>query len=502
MSKQSQQIKNGAIISYIKTFVNIALTFFYTPWMIRQIGLSDYGVYGLVLALMSYFVLDFGLSNAIARFIAKYRAEGNEQKISNMLGLSANVYIVLSAIIFVALCVAYFFLDKIYIGLTGAELERLKVAYCIAGVFSVLTFVLRPMHGALVAFEYFVEVKTIDLIQRVGTIGLIVIVLLMGGGLYELVLINGASAFLCSLVMYYVFRKRTHIKFNMRFFDKGEMIALFSFSIWAFVVSLSDMIQSNMCPTILGIFSDSTEISRFSVSLSVQNLLYTISAALNGLFLPKVTRMIFEKKKGEINLLMARVGRIQMYIIGLIVTGYAIFGKPFIHLWLGPEFKETYYVILFIILPLVIEYTQHIAQDVVYAENRIKTFALITIATAVFSLLLACLFSPKMGAIGCGLAIGITTIIRIVIMNVFYSRKLKLDMLYFFKDAHLKTWPPFLVLAAIALFVNRFLLIDSWLSLTLCASIYAVAFTIVAYFIVFNKEEKRLVKSFIQKNHN
>ena len=498
MSNQSHQIRNGAIISYIKTFVNIALTFFYTPWMIRQIGLSDYGVYGLVLALMSYFVLDFGLSNAIARFIAKYRAEGNEQKISNMLGLSANVYIVLSTIIFVTLCVVYIFLDKIYVGLTGTELERLKVAYCIAGIFSVLTFVLRPMHGALVAFEYFIEVKTIDLIQRIGTIALIVIVLLLGGGLYELVLINGASAFLCSLTMYYVFRKRTHIKFNMRFFDKGEMIALFSFSIWAFVVSLSDTIQSNMCPTILGIFSDSTEISRFSVSLSIQNLLYTISAALNGLFLPRVTRLIHEKKKREVNLLMVRVGRIQMFIIGLIVTGYVIFGQSFILLWLGPEFRETNYVILFIILPLSVVYTQHIAQDVVYAENKIRTFAVITIITAVFSLLLACLFSPKMGSIGCGLAIGIACVLRLVIMNVFFSRKLGLNISYFFKEAHLKTWPPFLFLVAVTLIVKKHLLIDSWLSLIMWASAYAIAFFLIAYLIVLNKEEKDMVKSLIK----
>ena len=94
------QIAKGAIISYIAIFLNIAITFFYTPWMIRQIGVSDYGLYSLVGTFISYFIIDFGLSGAITRFIAKYRAEGNQKKVENMLGLTTKVYLYIDALIF------------------------------------------------------------------------------------------------------------------------------------------------------------------------------------------------------------------------------------------------------------------------------------------------------------------------------------------------------------------------------------------------------------------
>ena len=133
------QIAKGAVISYISIFLNILISLVYTPWMIRKIGVSDYGLYSLVGAFLSYFLLDFGLSNTITRFIAKYRAEGNEQKVENMLGLTAKVYFALDTIIFVALFVLYFFLTEIFGGgLTFEEIEKLKVLYCIAGIFSVL----------------------------------------------------------------------------------------------------------------------------------------------------------------------------------------------------------------------------------------------------------------------------------------------------------------------------------------------------------------------------
>ena len=105
-------IAKGAIISYIAIFLNLAITFFYTPWMIRQIGVSDYGLYSLVGTFIAYFIIDFGLSGAITRFIAKYRAEGNQTKVENMLGLTTKVYLCIDAVIFLVLFVCFFFLKE------------------------------------------------------------------------------------------------------------------------------------------------------------------------------------------------------------------------------------------------------------------------------------------------------------------------------------------------------------------------------------------------------
>ena len=93
------QIKLGAAISYIAILVNIVAGLIYTPWMIRQIGVSDYGLYSLIAAFLSYFFIDFGLGSAIARFIAKFRAEGNERKIKIMLGVTTRIYLLLDFII-------------------------------------------------------------------------------------------------------------------------------------------------------------------------------------------------------------------------------------------------------------------------------------------------------------------------------------------------------------------------------------------------------------------
>ena len=49
---QLSQVKMGAILSYFAMAVNIIVGLVYTPWMVRIIGQSNYGLYTLSLSLI------------------------------------------------------------------------------------------------------------------------------------------------------------------------------------------------------------------------------------------------------------------------------------------------------------------------------------------------------------------------------------------------------------------------------------------------------------------
>jgi len=485
------QIAKGAIISYIAIFLNIAITFFYTPWMIRQIGVSDYGLYSLVGTFISYFIIDFGLSGAIQRFIAKYLAEGNQTKVENMLGLTTKVYLSIDAVIFLALFVCYFFINNIFGGLTAEEIEKLKVLYVIAGTFSVLSFVWHPMNGAMMAYEYFVENKLIDMFHKVGTVVFIVIALILNGGVYELVFITGAVGFLSSLFKFLVFKKKSKIKINWAYADRQEMKSLMSFSGWVFLTSMAQRFRLTLIPTLLGVLANSTEISIFALGMTIEAMVYTLSSALNGLFLPKVTRLLHANNSSkEITDLMIRVGRLQLYIIGLILLGFWLVGQPFLNLWVGEKFHMSYYVVIFLTITNIVSLTQHIAGDVVYAQNKVKFTASLTFVSSGLSLLGSVLLAPHYGAVGCAFSFGVAMTVNLIWLNVFYRKKLNIDVLRFFKECHLKILPLLLSLTIAAFFVQRFLMIDSWIKLGIFVATYTVVYLLISYLFLFNQEEK------------
>ena len=487
-------IKKGAVISYVAIFLNIAITFFYTPWMIRKIGVSDYGLYSLVYSFISYFILDFGLNQAIQRFIAKYRAEGSVDKVEKMIGITTTVYLIIDIIIFAVLFVLYFFISNIFTGLTPEEIERLKGLYIIAGIFSVLSFMFKPMTGAMMAFEYFVEERILEMIHRVGAVVGVCIALSLGADVFALILINGAFSLGTSIVKFIIFKQKSKLNIQWGYFNKVELKGIFSFSMWTFGNGLTQRMRLSLIPSILGILSNSSEIAIFAMGMSLEGMVYTLSSAVNGLFLPTVSRMVYNKKREEIMSLMVRVGRVQLYIIGLIFSGFLIFGQQFLHLWVGDEFANVYWVLLLLIVSYLVSLTQRIADDLIYVENKIKH---ITIRLFIFSAIglgVACLLTKQLGAIGCAIGTCVGLCAYQFSINVFYKKNLHLDLALFFRECHLKIMPLMVAVTAVAYFAVDRLMLDSWVKLIGCIAIYAMVFALLCYLILFNKEEKGLIK--------
>lgn len=142
--------------------------------MVDTIGKSDYGLYTLSNSLITLFLVDFGLSSAVSRYVAKYRAEGRQDKVDNFLGAVYKLYLIIDAVIFVALVIIYFCIDSIYVKLTPAELEKFKVVYLISASFAVINFPFVTFNGILNSYEKFIPLKLADVIYRILLVALTV----------------------------------------------------------------------------------------------------------------------------------------------------------------------------------------------------------------------------------------------------------------------------------------------------------------------------------------
>ena len=113
MNNENKQLKYGAVISYIAIFINTLTALFYIPWMARKLGQSHYALYNLAFSFVNFFLVDFGLGMAVARFVAKYRAE-NEEKANTLVGTITKLYLAIDALIIVVM-VACIFPDRCHL---------------------------------------------------------------------------------------------------------------------------------------------------------------------------------------------------------------------------------------------------------------------------------------------------------------------------------------------------------------------------------------------------
>ena len=333
------------------------------------------------------------------------------------------------------------------------------------------------------------------MLNKVGTVVGVCIALALGANVYALILINGAVSLITSVLKFIVFKRKSKLAIQWSYFDKKEVKNIFSFSMWTFGYSLAQKMRLTLVPAILGIFSNSSEIAIFAMAMSLEGMVYTLSSAINGLFLPTVSRLVFHQGRKEILGLMIRVGRIQFYIIALIFSGFVIFGHSFLHLWVGEEFSNVYWVLLLLILSNLVSLTQRIADDLVYVENRIKDTAIRILICSALGFGLACLLSPHYGAIGAAIGTSIGLCVFLVIINMFYYNVLELDICRFFKECHLKLLPLLLVFSVIAYYVAHLFVLDSWLKLLVALTVYTMVYGLLCYFALFNKDETAIIKN-------
>ena len=495
----TNQIKLGTIISYISIGINILFGLIYTPWMIHSIGKENFGLYTLAMSVISFFVFDFGLSMAIQRFIAKYLAEGKTEKANNCLGLVAKLYMWLDVALLILLTIVYFFIPLIYQELTHDEIEKFKVVYCVAALFSVISFPFIPLNGILNANEKFVQLKSCDLIHKFLVVGLMSICLLLGYGLFALVTVNAVAGVLTIVLKLIVLKRYTSTRINYRYKDRAEFKSIMSFSGWVTVIALAQRMIFNIAPSVLGIFSGSASIAVLGIAITIEGYVYTFANVFSGFFMPKLARKIVS---GENCLpLMIKVGRIQIFVVALIFFAYVSIGRDFINAWVGEDFSDVYVGAILLILPSLIHSSEHIAEETLMFVN-IKSKAIIYIIMATFNAVLLFVLAPLYDMLGICIAICISYLVRTILLNIVYNRVLQLKISVFFKESFLRMLFPLLLTLVIGFGINRIIPFSGWSGIIAKGSCFIVEYFIIMYVLAMNKFERNLIAEPVKKVYN
>ena len=451
----------GAIVSYFAIAFNIVAGLIYTPWMVEKIGQSNYALYTLASSFISIFLVDFGLSSVVSRFVAKYRAEGKEEKADKLLGIVTKLYLIIDACILISLIIVFFLLEKIYKGLTPHELQVYKQLYIIVGTYSVLSFPFMPLSGIISAYEKFIQLKLCDLCQKIITIVLVVIALINNLGVVAVVTANAVSGILIIIVKLFTIYGMTPVRYNFRVSDRILLKEIFSFSVWTTVMSIAQRFVFNLAPTILGVFSTSTEISVFAPANTLEGYFFTFAAAVNGMFLAKISKYIADNQKDKIFNLMVKIGRYQLIILGLILVGFVCVGKDFMMLWMGEDYVAAWPCAILMFIPDLLIFTQQIANTTAIAENYVKNIALGYVGMAVISGTLSIFLCQSYGALGSSVAITIAYGFLYIYMNVIYYKILKLDVFKFYKLCYVRHIPSIILSIVLGYYTANYLIVIS-----------------------------------------
>lgn len=489
------QLKAGAALNYVVIVLNMLVGLLYTPYMLRMMGQSEYGLYSLVASVISYLtVLDLGLGNAIVRYTAKFRAEGKTTEQYEMFGMFLVLYIVIGLVAFVAGLGLYFNVDTLFgATMTLEELDKARVMMIFLIFNLAVTFPMSIFGSITTAYEHFVFPKVVNIIRIFLNTAIMICLLEMGYKAVAMVVLQTIFNLLTLVINYVYCKSKLHIKIYFRNFKWGFLKEVAIYSFWIFLNVIMDRIYWSTGQFVLGAFVGTVAVAVFAVAIQIESIFVSFSTAISSVFLPKVTAMVAQKDNSmELSNLFIRTGRIQYIVISLILTGFIVFGRDFIRLWAGTDYESAYPITILFFVSLAIPMIQNLGITILQARNQMKFRSLLYIVIASVSLVFQIVLAKPLGGIGCAIAIaGALFLGQGLIMNIYYHKKQSLDIKSFWMEILKMSVIP-MVMCLCSIFILRNHMLDGWLSLGSAILLFMLVYIPLFYFFSMNQSERDL----------
>lgn len=492
------QLKVGAALNYVSICLNMVVGLLYTPYMLRMLGQSEYGLYSLAASIIAYLtVLDLGFGNAIIRYTAKFRAEGKQREQEEMFGMFFILYIGIGVIAMIAGSVLSLNVENMFSrAMTETEVHRTRIMLWLMTFNLAFTFPMSIWGSIMTAYERFVFQRFVSIIRSVLNPIVMVLLLVVGYKAIAMVVVTTIFNVGTLFINWWYCKYKLAIKVRFAKLEWGFLKEVSIYSFWIFLNAIMDRIYWSTGQFVLGVYKGSTAIAVYSVAIQLENMYMMFSTAIASVFLPKVTSMVTKGAKNEeISNLFIRTGRLQYIVMAFILSSFIVFGKQFIVLWAGNDYAEAYYLSLMFFVPLTIPLIQNLGIIILQARNQMKFRSLLYIIIALCSLALSILLTQRYNYYGCAFATGLALLLgQGLIMNIYYQKKQNIDMIAFWVEIlKMSVVPAFLVLLSIYILDYLELTNMTLMQIIIGISLYTILYIPLFLKYSINSEEKTLL---------
>ncbi len=496
------QIKTGILLSYIILILNTLIQIVYTPIMLRLLGQHEYGLYTLSNGIISYLSLfDLGLSGAYLKFYAKYKSNCEDNKIIILNSTFLSVFIILSFFtVLSGFTIAFHIEEFLNKSLSGLELIKAKKIMILLTLSLGITLISNVFSSIILAHEKFIKHRSVQLLKIIFNPLISIPLMIIGYGSLALSWGTLISAFFTLIVYMHYCIKKLKCTFCLKKISKELLKEVGKFSFFIFLNDIISQINWNVDKILLGYFHGTIATAIYGVGSQIDVVYRSLSSAISSVYLPKINFLIAQMDNDhEVDKLFVKIGRIQYFLIMLVLLEYLTFGKFFIQLWAGTQYSESFYVALCLIVPVTIPLIQNLGIEIQRAKNKHQFRGIIYSLMAVINIIISIPLCKKYGSVGCALGTSFSLLFgNGIIINWYYHRHIGLNIKYFWLEILKESRGLILpIICVITLYYLKF----EWTFLTFIVggSIFAIIYFVSMWLWGLNNNEKSYICNLIKK---
>jgi len=493
MSKRGLAINlSSNIISF---FVATGISFFLSPYIVRNVGAEAYGFVSLANNFVTYIALaTIALNSMAGRFITinfhQNDLEGANKYFSSV--IISNIF--MAGILLIPSILLVLFLNQI-ITVPPNLLSDVQILFA----FIILNFIISFI-TSIFNVCYFVRnklyVSSFINIQATVLKGLLLITLfsVFPTKIYYIGLV-ACIITLYSFIwnIYYTRKLLPEIKVARNNFDIKAVIKLLSSGIWNVVTKLGQLLLEGLDLLICNLYISPAVMGTLAIAKIVPNMIVFFIATLASVFSPNITISYAKKDFDEIKNILKQSIKILGAFSNVPLLILFVFGDVFYKLWM-PTQNPTQLQILSILTILVYVVSGSICTvyDGFTIANKLKLQSLVIVMCGIINVVVVLVLLKKT-TLGVYAIAGVSSVIAIVRDLAFSlpmaTRHLKLKWYTFYPNL-LVNITTFVIMVVVVYPVRLFFTIDTWPELVLFSLISSMICISINFIFVLSKGER------------
>lgn len=483
----------GIVLSYMLIIIDILVGVLFVPILLKSLGDEEYGLYKLLLSTASYLaILDFGIGGTITRYVVKFRAEKDENKTQNFLAMGFIIYFALATLVMVLATVICFLLPVLYASsIPSSQMWYARGIFFILCGSTALSLFNHAYNGLTLAYEKYSYAKIINIAKIAIRVTLVLVLLRFFQSAFIVVIVDFALTVLILLINIFYTKFHLNCKIKLHKWEGKLAKEAFIFTIAILLQSIINQFNSNLDNIVLGIYATTATVATYSIALQIYSMYSSLATAISSMYLPAISKAVFEgKSDDEITDMVIEPSRLQLAILLLASTGFILFGKTFISLWVGETYIEVYPLCCILLGTSIFNLSQNTITSVLKAKNILHGKTWILLAATGINALLTFILVPQIGMLGATIGTGFSMLFGYgVALNFYYHKVAKVNMIKYYMETYRGIAPATLLSFGMGLGISIIPLADWW-GFIIKALVYIIVYLILFLFIGLNKTER------------
>ncbi len=498
---KNKQIAINMVATFMAFVVNFGVSFFLTPFIVRNLGTEAYGFIGLTTNFISYTqLITIALNSMAGRFISISYIEGDVESANKYFTSVFYANLILSAVILLILifCVGYL---EYLIDIPAHLVVDAKGLLCLL-VFSSVLGLMTNVYAIAAFIKNRLELTSVrDIISKIiYAATLIIAFTFFSPHIWYIGLAGVLTTAYVALTNRAFTRKLTSDLIIRRSnFDLDKVKELMKSGSWNVISKLGEILGQGLDLLIANICIGATAMGFFALTKNVPLLILSLFQMIAAVFAPILTQLYAQGKKEELLLELNKTIRILGFFTTIPLACLYVIGGDFYSLWLPTEDSNKLQLLTVLgTIGMTFSMPLESLWNIFTITNKLKYSTLVMLANniIVFSTVMASMIfvdSPENRLLilaGSRSAWGMLRSLSFLPMYGAYCLNINKS---FFYPAIFKSIICMMITLVVSFFMKQFITIDSWLTFVIAGLIIVFISVLINTIVVSTKNDRKII---------